>query len=341
MGGRESSRAMLAMEGILMEPIIEINNLTKYFPIESGFFKKNTRQLKAVDGVSLSIQEGETFGLVGESGCGKTTIGKILLKLYEPTSGAILFRGKDVTSIRGTTLDEYRKNIQAVQQNPYASLNGRMRIWRIVGEPLIVRGMGKEAVRKKVDELLDLVMLPNCGHRFPHEMSAGQRQQIAIARALSINPKFIVLDEPTSLLDVSAQASILNMIVELQKKLSLTYLFISHNLAVVRFVGNRVGVMYCGKLVELADSETLYTSPHHPYTRALLSSVPDPDPESQKKEIVLEGDVASPIDPPEGCRFYLRCSERIDICRKMEPPLLQAGENHLAACHLIVVTPPA
>ena len=215
-----------------------------------------------------------------------------------------------------------------------------MRIWRIVGEPLIVRGGTTKEVRKKVDELLDIVMLPDCGHRFPHEMSAGQRQQIAIARALSINPKFIVLDEPTSLLDVSAQASILNMIVGVQKKLSLTYLFISHNLAVVRFISNRVGVMYCGKLVELADSEKLYTSPYHPYTRALLSSVPDPDPESQKQEIVLEGDVASPIDPPEGCRFYLRCSERIDICREIEPPLLQAGDNHFAACHLKAAAPP-
>ena len=209
-----------------------------------------------------------------------------------------------------------------------------MRIWRIVGEPLIVRGERISAVKKKVDELLELVMLPACGERFPHEMSAGQRQQVAIARALSINPRFIVLDEPTSLLDVSAQASILNMIVELQRKLSLTYLFISHNLQVVRFVSNRVGVMYCGKLVELADSDTLYMKPLHPYTNALLSSVPDPDPESQKKEVVLEGDVVSPIDPPPGCRFYLRCSERIDRCREMEPPLLQAGESHLVACHL-------
>jgi oligopeptide/dipeptide ABC transporter ATP-binding protein len=331
---------MLALEGILMEPLVEIKSLKKYFPIESGFLKKNIRQLKAVDNVSLTIQEGETFGLVGESGCGKTTIGKILLKLYEPTSGAILFKGKDVTAIRGAALDEYRKNIQAVQQNPYASLNGRMRIWRIVGEPLIVRGGTTKEVRKKVDELLDIVMLPDCGHRFPHEMSAGQRQQIAIARALSINPKFIVLDEPTSLLDVSAQASILNMIVEVQKRLSLTYLFISHNLAVVRFISNRVGVMYCGKLVEIGNSETLYTSPYHPYNKALLSSVPDPDPESQKQEIVLEGDVASPIDPPEGCRFYLRCGERMDICKVKEPPLLKVDSDHAVACHLSAANPP-
>ncbi len=314
--------------------IVELTNLEKYFPLSSGFLTKKTRYLRAVDGVSFAIEEGETFGLVGESGCGKTTIGKILLKLYQPTGGTIRFNGKDATSLKGSSLGEYRKSIQAVLQNPYASLNGRMRIWRIVGEPLIVRGERISAVKKKVDELLELVMLPACGERFPHEMSAGQRQQVAIARALSINPRFIVLDEPTSLLDVSAQASILNMIVELQRKLSLTYLFISHNLQVVRFVSNRVGVMYCGKLVELADSDTLYMKPLHPYTNALLSSVPDPDPESQKKEVVLEGDVVSPIDPPPGCRFYLRCSERIDRCREMEPPLLQAGESHLVACHL-------
>jgi oligopeptide/dipeptide ABC transporter ATP-binding protein len=190
------------------------------------------------------------------------------------------------------------------------------------------------AVRSKVDELLELVMLPDCGERFPHEMSAGQRQQVAIARALAINPRFIVLDEPTSLLDVSAQASILNMIVELQKRFSLTYLFISHNLQVVRFVSNRVGVMYCGKLVELANSETLYTNALHPYTNALLSSVPDPDPESQKREIVLEGDVVSPIDPPPGCRFALRCNEKMAICQEKEPPLVTIGQNHLVACHL-------
>ena len=249
-----------------MGTLLQLDNLKKYFPIVSGFIRKKVVELKAVDGVSFTIEEGETFGLVGESGCGKTTIGKLLLKLYEPTAGKIFFRGGDITQLRGPSLNEYRNAIQAVFQNPYASLDGRMRIWRIIGEPLIVKGWSANKIREKVEELLELVMLPtDCGPRFPHEMSAGQRQQIAIARALSINPKFIALDEPTSLLDVSAQASILNLIVNLQKRLGLTYLFISHNLAVVRFLSNRVGVMYCGKLVEMADSRTLYVSPKHPF----------------------------------------------------------------------------
>ena len=248
--------------------LIRLDDLKKYFPIESGFIRKSRVDLKAVDGVSFSIEGGDTFGLVGESGCGKTTIGKLLLKLYEPTGGKILFEDRDVTHLGGAALDGYRENIQAVFQNPYASLNPRMRIWKLIGEPLIIKGLKRRAVLEKVAELLTLVGLPaGCGSRFPHEMSAGQRQQIAIARALSINPRFIVLDEPTSLLDVSAQASILNMIVELQKKLDLTYLFISHNLAVVRFLSSRVAVMYCGKLVELGPSRKLYMDPKHPYTQ--------------------------------------------------------------------------
>jgi oligopeptide/dipeptide ABC transporter ATP-binding protein len=315
--------------------LIEIKDLKKYFQIESGFIQKLKVDLKAVDGVSFEIEEGDTFGLVGESGCGKTTIGKVLLKLYEPTSGKVLFDGKDVTHLQGEALDEYRKNIQAVFQNPYASLNPRMRIWKLIGEPLMAKGWSVQEVKERILELLDLVMLPtDCGPRFPHEMSAGQRQQIAIARALSINPKFIVLDEPTSLLDVSAQSSILNMIVELQKKLELTYLFISHNLAVVRFLSNRVGVMYCGKLVELADSRKLYLAPKHPYSRALLASILTPDPELQSQEIVLEGDVISPINPPLGCRFYTRCQDVQKGCKENEPPLLEIKPNHFVACHL-------
>jgi len=315
--------------------LTEIKDLKKYFPIESGFIHKVKVDLKAVDGVSFGIDEGDTFGLVGESGCGKTTIGKVLLRLYEPTSGKVLFDGKDVTHLQGEALDEYRKNIQAVFQNPYASLNPRMRIWKLIGEPLMAKGWSVQKVKERVSELLDLVMLPtDCGARFPHEMSAGQRQQIAIARALSINPKFIVLDEPTSLLDVSAQSSILNMIVGLQKKLELTYLFISHNLAVVRFLSNRVGVMYCGKLVELADSRKLYLAPKHPYSRALLASILIPDPELQSQEIVLEGDVISPINPPLGCRFYTRCQDVKEGCKENEPPLLEIEPNHFVACHL-------
>jgi oligopeptide/dipeptide ABC transporter ATP-binding protein len=320
-----------------MGTLIQLENLRKYFPITSGLVQKARVDLKAVDGVSFTIEEGETFGLVGESGCGKTTIGKILLKLYDPTSGKILFRGKDVTHLRGPALDEYRKNIQAVFQNPYASLNPRMRIWRLIGEPLIVKGWSSSRVKDKVGDLLELVMLPSdCGSRFPHEMSAGQRQQIAIARALSIDPKFIVLDEPTSLLDVSAQASILNMIVSLQKRLELTYLFISHNLAVVRFLSSRVAVMYCGKLVELADSRTLYRNPMHPYTQALLGSIPVPDPDLQGQEIVLEGEVISPINPPIGCRFYTRCPQFKKGCEETEPPLIEVDPDHSVACHLLL-----
>lgn len=319
-----------------MGVLIQAKNLKKYFPVrKSGLVRQKKMELKAVDGVSFEIAQGQTFGLVGESGCGKTTIGKLLLKLYELTSGKIFFDGKDVTQIKGVALDEYRKNIQAVFQSPYASLNRRMRIWRIIGEPLIVQRQPKKWVREKVVELLDLVGLPtDCGSRFPHEMSEGQRQQIAIARALSINPKFIVLDEPTSLLDVSAQSSILNMIVELQAKLNLTYLFISHNLSVVRYLSNQIGVMYCGKLVELADGRTLYNSPKHPYTKALLASVPMPDPDLRGHEIILDGDVISPINPPEGCRFHSRCHERSQVCEKGDPLLHEIAPGHFIACHL-------
>jgi oligopeptide transport system ATP-binding protein len=323
-----------------MGTLLRVEEVKKYFPISSGFIRKSVVDLKAVDNVSFTVEEGETLGLVGESGCGKTTLGKMLLKLYEPTAGKIFLGDQDVTHLRGFALGRYRKDIQAVFQNPYASLNPRMRIWKLIGEPLITSGWARRKISKKVAELLEMVGLPtNCGFRFPHEMSAGQRQQIAIARALSINPKFIVLDEPTSLLDVSAQASILNLIAQLQSKLKLTYLFISHNLQVVRFVSNRVGVMYCGKLVELADSKILYTAPKHPYTQALLASVPDPDPESTKEDIVLEGDVISPVNPPKGCRFHTRCRERMEICRENEPPLVEIESGHLLACHLLSKLP--
>lgn len=319
-----------------MAPLIKLENLRKYFAIESGFLKTKAVQLRAVDGVSLEIKEGDTFGLVGESGCGKTTIGKLLLKLYEPTSGKIEFSGEDVTHINGTKLHEYRANIQAVFQNPYASLNPRMRIWKLIGEPLMAKGQSPDEIKERVKGLLELVMLPkDSGNRFPHEMSAGQRQQVAIARALSINPKFIILDEPTSLLDVSAQASILNMVSELQQRLKLTYLFISHNLAVVRFLSNRVGVMYCGKVVELADSRDLYVAPQHPYSKALLASILSPDPKRNRQDVVIDGDVMSPIDPPDGCRFHGRCRHALRGCRDIEPSLIQIQDGHFVACHLL------
>lgn len=319
-----------------MAPLIKLENLRKYFAIESGFLKTKAVQLRAVDGVSLEIKEGDTFGLVGESGCGKTTIGKLLLKLYEPTSGKIEFSGEDVTHINGKKLHEYRANIQAVFQNPYASLNPRMRIWKLIGEPLMAKGQSPDEIKERVKGLLELVMLPkDSGNRFSHEMSAGQRQQVAIARALSINPKFIILDEPTSLLDVSAQASILNMVSELQQRLKLTYLFISHNLAVVRFLSNRVGVMYCGKVVELADSRDLYVAPQHPYSKALLASILSPDPKRNRQDVVIDGDVMSPIDPPDGCRFHGRCRHALRGCRDIEPSLIQIQDGHFVACHLL------
>ncbi len=322
---------MLAMEGHMM---LVVDRLRKYFPIRSGLLRRSTVDLKAVDDVSFSIEQGETFGLVGESGCGKTTIGKILLRLYEPTSGHILFNDNDVARATGSSLRKYRRNIQAVFQNPYASLNPRMRVWRLIGEPLIADGWSGKRVKERVSELLDLVGLPaTCWARFPHEMSAGQRQQAAIARSLSISPKFIVLDEPTSLLDVSAQASILNLITKLQDKLGLTYLFISHNLAVVRFVSSRVGVMYCGKLVELAQAKTLYASPKHPYTKALLASVPKTGSHRREAEVILEGDVISPVNPPKGCRFHTRCQGRLPYCKDDEPPLVLVGDGRFVACH--------
>ncbi len=318
-----------------MGALLRLDHVKKYFPVRLGLLRKSAVDLKAVDDVSFSIEQGETFGLVGESGCGKTTIGKMLLKLYEATSGRIFLDGAEVTHLRGSALSRYRENTQAVFQNPYASLNPRMRIWKLIGEPLIASGTSRRNVREKVVELLGLVGLPeNCGPRFPHEMSAGQRQQIAIARALSINPKFIVLDEPTSLLDVSAQSSILNLIARLQAEMKLTYLFISHNLQVVRFVSNRVGVMYCGKLVEIAESKQLYLAPKHPYTKALLASILNLDPKAVKEEIVLEGDVISPINPPEGCRFASRCPERMDRCGRSEPDLTQVAADHVVACYL-------
>jgi len=315
-------------------PFLELKALKKYFEVKRGISFRRKTYLRAVDGVTFSIMRGETFGLVGESGCGKTTIGRIILRLYDPTDGDVLLDQRSIIRVKSKELGDYRNSIQAVFQNPYASLNQRMKIWRIIGEPLTPSKLSEAKIKARVTELLDLVGLSEeYFYRFPHELSAGQRQQVAIARALSVNPKFIVLDEPTSLLDVSAQASIVNLIVNLQEKLEITYLFISHNLAVVEYLSDRIGVMYCGKLVELGSSKEIYENPLHPYIRALIASTPIPDPDSKGEEIILEGEVMSPIDPPPGCRFCSRCKDRVEECNCTEPLLKPLENGHMVACH--------
>ena len=315
-----------------MSTILEVQNLKKYFPVRSGF-KKLT--LKAVDGVSFSINKGETLGLVGESGCGKTTVGRTLLHLYKPTDGKVIFDGQKVTE---KNINEIRKRMQMVFQDPYSSLNPRMTVEDIIGEPLDVHHLyqTKEERREKILHLMELVGL-NSEHatRYAHEFSGGQRQRIGIARALSVKPDFIVCDEPVSALDVSIQAQIINMFEELQAKLGLSYLFIAHDLLVVQHISKRIAVMYLGKLVEIGDADEVCNSPIHPYSISLLSAVPIPDPklERSRQRIVLEGDVPSPLAMPEGCPFRTRCKYATDKCKTEMPPLTDRGNGHFAACH--------
>ena len=314
-----------------MEPLISIKNLKKYFDVGEGM-------LKAVDGLTFDIYPGETFGLVGESGCGKSTAGRTIIRLYEPTEGELVFNDQNIYTLSRKEMQEVRKNFQMIFQDPYASLNPRMTVEEIVGEPFDIHGIykDKKEKRKKIVELLETVGLSDeHAMRFPHEFSGGQRQRIGIARALALNPKFIVCDEPISALDVSIQAQVVNLLKELQEKLGLTYLFIAHDLSMVRYISDRVGVMYLGQMMELADAEELYADPIHPYTRALLSAIPIPDPEIQKdrKRIVLQGDVPSPIDPKEACRFVDRCPYAIDICHKEVPEFLEVKPRHFSACH--------
>jgi oligopeptide transport system ATP-binding protein len=319
------------------QPLLEIRDLVKYFPVRKGLLQRQVASVHALDGVSLTIHEGETVGLVGESGCGKTTLGRCVVRLLEPTSGDILFQGRSIARLSQRPLRPVRRQMQIVFQDPYASLNPRKRVGRIVAAPLRVHGIGSRgARRKRVQELLEIVGLsPEHYNRYPHEFSGGQRQRIGVARALALQPKLIVADEPVSALDVSIQAQIVNLLDDLQESFGLTYVFIAHDLGVVRHVSDRIAVMYLGKIVELSRAEELYEKPIHPYTEALLSSIPIPDPDLSvgRERIVLQGDVPSPIDPPSGCRFHPRCRYATEVCKKVEPPLVDYGGGHLAACH--------
>ncbi|MCM3719971.1 ABC transporter ATP-binding protein [Fictibacillus phosphorivorans] len=318
------------------QPLVEVENLKMHFPIKGGVLGKKVGEVKAVDGVSFFIKKGETLGLVGESGCGKSTTGRMLLRLLEPTEGKIYFEGEDITKLSTNEMRKKRREMQMVFQDPFASLNPRHTVEKILEEPLIVHGVKDKAERKRrVKELLEVVGLSSWhAKRYPHQFSGGQRQRIGIARALAVNPKLIIADEPVSALDVSIQSQVLNLMQDLQKEFDLTYLFIAHDLGVVRHISDRVGVMYLGQIVELSDSEMLYDDPKHPYTQALLSAVPIPDVEHQKDRVILQGDVPSPSNPPAGCPFHTRCPAAMEHCGSVKPVLKEVDEGHYVACHL-------
>jgi oligopeptide/dipeptide ABC transporter ATP-binding protein len=315
--------------------LVETRNLVKYYPIRGGVFLKEVAAVKAVDDVSLTIRSGETMGLVGESGCGKTTFGRAILRLEEPTAGEVIFKGRNLLACDAKEMRGLRKQMQIIFQDPFSSLNPRKTIAQIIGEPLLVHGMKNRKQREeRVLYLLDVVGLrPEQMRRYPHMFSGGQRQRIGVARALALNPELIVCDEAVSALDVSIQAQVLNLLKDLQQEFGLTYLFISHDLHVVEHISDRVAVMYLGKIVELAPSKDLYKRPLHPYSQALLSASPMPDPKRKHKRIILKGDVPSPIDPPSGCRFHTRCIYARDLCSRKEPALREIDSRHFAACH--------
>jgi oligopeptide transport system ATP-binding protein len=329
------------------EPLLEVRDLVKHFPIRRGLLSRTVGQVRAVDGVSFAVRPGEVLGLVGESGCGKTTTGRCILRLIEPNSGSVRFDGREVLTLDRRALRALRREMQIVFQDPYSSLNPRLTVGSMLGEPLQIHGLARgAAARERVAELLTLVGLsPDHARRYPHEFSGGQRQRIGVARALAVKPRLIVADEPVSALDVSIQAQIINLLRDLQRGMNLTYLLVAHDLSVVEFISDRVAVMYLGKIVELAASADLYRMPLHPYTVSLLSAIPVPDPERKRARIVLKGDVPSPANPPAGCRFHPRCYMAREICSREEPPLREVRPGHWSACHfaadLLTVSPAA
>ncbi len=322
------------------ETLVQVNKLVKHFPIMRGIIiQRKVGAVHAVDGVSFDIIKGETLGLVGESGCGKSTTGRTLLQLHRPTSGSVLFEGRDLVNLKGEDLRKTRQRMQMIFQDPYASLNPRMTVGEIIGEPMVIHKTHEgKAVQERVEHLLNLVGLnPAYSNRYPHEFSGGQRQRIGVARALALEPSLIVCDEPISALDVSIQAQVVNLLEDLQREMNLTYLFIAHDLSMVRHISNRIAVMYLGIIVELAERNELYLHPLHPYTQALLSAVPIPDPvaEEKRQRIILQGDVPSPVNPPSGCRFRTRCPLATSICSEVQPEFREVSPGHFVACHLV------